>query len=325
MATPNPNGNPDTFFIARVRKYMRDVPVTFRDAFTGDGVTGGTTPGAVPWRVNRPPVINPTAEVLQPGAGVLVSVNAVAQTVEYDSAVGPVAGHVNVITETGELYFGTTPPAAQAILISYQSARFSTSQILNALTEGMNQLYPELYQEDTNTTSVVLTPTTTEYGLPAIFNDPRVQILAMEVAPPAGIITYFDTGLFDAVGPNGDILQVLKAWPPGSTVRLTYNAPYQALSDVETSAMWLPVYYACSLLADMQETSRSRQTDVIPMTGEGGSKPGDGAAVSDRWMQRFLQGKQQLMRNDPVTRTLGDRAVERLPIMRSVGFQWDPF
>ncbi len=304
---------------------MRDTPVSFRDPFTGDGVTGGTAAGSVPWRVNKPPIINPASEALQPGAGVAISVASVAQAILYDSAVAPVAGQVNVITETGELYFGTVPAAAAAILVSYQSARFTTNQILNALTEGMNQLFPELYQEATDTTTVVLTPTTTEYNLPAIMNDPRVQVLSMEVAPPAGIVTYFDTGLFDTVGPNADILKVQQAWPPGSTVRITYNAPYQALSDVETSAMWLPVYYACSVLADMQETSRSRQTDVVPMMGEGGSKPGDGAAVSDRWMQRFLQGKQQLMRNDPVARTLPDRAVERLPYMKSVGFNWNPF
>jgi hypothetical protein len=325
MATPNPNGNPDSFFIARVRRDIKDVPVTLKDPFTGDGITGGFSAGAQPWRTSKQPIINPTREALQPGAGVVVTVAAAVQTIVYDSAVTPPAGTVNVITETGELYFGTVPTAGQAILVTYQAARNGTQAILEALTEGMNQLYPEIYQEAVDTTTVVLTPTTTEYTLASIFNDPRVEVTQMEVAPPSGIITYFDTGLFETVGANEGILRVAQAWPPGSVVRLTYNAPYQALSDVETQAMWLPVYYAISTLQEEQEVARSRQADLIALAGEGGTKPGDAAATADRWMNKFLAGKAQLARPEPTSKTVKDRIVERLPYMRATGFSWNPF
>lgn len=324
MAAPFPNGNPDSYFVARVRRDIKDVPVTFKDPFTGDGLTGGTTAGQVPWRLSRAPVINPSLEALQPGAGVLVTVNGVAQTVLYDSVAPPAGGQVNVITETGELFFGSVPAAAASILVSYQACRFSTRVILDALKEGLDQLYPEIYQKQTDST-IALTPTTTEYTLPNAFADPRVTVLTMEVAPPAGIITYFDTGLFDVVGPNEGILKVLQAWPPGSIVRLTFNQPYQALSDTEPQVMWLPVYYAISNLLEIQELTRSRQADLIATAGEGGSKPGDGATVAGRWMDKFLAGKAQFAKAEPESSTVKDRVVERLPYMRATGFSWNSF
>lgn len=324
MPSPFPNGNSDAYFIARVRRNVADRPVTFKDPFTGDGLTGGVVAGQVPWVCSRKPVINPTRENLQAGAGLLVTVNGVVQTITYDSPSAPGAGVVNVVTETGELYFGTVPTSGQSILVSYQSARFSTDAILDALTEGLNQLYPELYQKQTDS-SIALSPTTTEYNLPAILSDPRVQPLTVEVAPPSGIITYFDTGLWGTVGPNEGILKMIQAWPPGSILRVTFNQPYQALSDVEPQCMWLPVYYACATLLSQQETKRSRQADLVALAGEGGSKPGDGSNVAEMWMNKFLAAKQQFAREEPVSTTVKDRIVERLPYMRATGFSWNPF
>lgn len=327
MPSPFPNGNPDSYFIARVRRDIADRPVTFKDPFTGDGLTGGTAAGQVPWTVSKKPVINPNRETLQPGAGLIVSVAGAtispANTL-YDSAVAPTAGQVNVVTETGELYFGTVPTAGQSILVSFQAARFSTDMILDSLKEGLDQLYPELYQTQTDS-SIALTPTTTEYNLPGILADPRVQPITLEVAPPSGIITYFDTGLWGTVGPNEGILKMIQAWPPGSIVRLTFNQPYTALSDVEPQCMWLPVYYANSTLLSMQETRRSRQADIITQAGEGGSKTGDASQVAEMWMNKYLAGKQQFARMEPVATTVKDRDVERLPYMRATGFSWNPF
>jgi len=324
MPSPFPNGNPDAYFIARVRRNVDDRPRTFKDPFTGDGLTGGVAAGQTPWTLSRKPVVNPARENLQAGAGLLVTVAGVSQSVTYDSPNTPGPGAVNVITETGEMYFGTVPGSGQSILAAYQSARFSTDAILDALVEGLNQLYPEIYQSQTDS-SISLSPTTTEYVLPAILSDPRIVPLTIEVAPPSGIITYFDTGLWDTVGGNGSILKMIQAWPPGSILRVTFNQPYQALSDVEPQCMWLPVYYACSTLLALQETKRSRQSDIISQVGEGASKPGDGAQVAEMWMNKYLAGKQQFAREEPVSTTVKDRIVERLPYMRATGFSWNPF
>jgi hypothetical protein len=324
MPSPFPNSNSDAYFIARVRREVADRPVTFKDSFTGDGLTGGATAGQTPWTLSRKPVINPSRENLQFGAGLLVTVNGVAQTIAYDSPNAPPGGTVNLITETGEMYFGTVPTAGQSILASYQAVRFSTDQVLDALKEGLDQLYPEVYQAQTDS-SIALSPTTTEYNLPAILSDPRVVPLTVEVAPPSGIITYFDTGLWSTVGANGGILKMIQAWPPGSIVRLTFNQPYQALSDVEPQCMWLPVYYACANLLTLQETRRSRQADIASQVGEGASKPGDGAKVAEMWMNKYLAGKQQFAREEPVATTVKGRIVERLPYMRATGFSWSPF
>jgi len=118
---------------------------------------------------------------------------------------------------------------------------------------------------------------------------------------------------------------MVSAWPPGSILRVTYNQPYQALSDVEPQCMWLPVYYATATLLAIQETRRSRQGDLIAVAGEGGSKPGDGSQVAEVWMNKYLAGKAQFAREEPVATTVKDRIVERLPYMRSTGFSWNPF
>jgi hypothetical protein len=321
MPTPNPNGNPNSFFVARVRRELRDPPKTFTDPFTGDGLRGGFGAGSQPYTLQRPVVVNPANEAVN---GVVCTVNAANVPVVYDSLM-PAAGTVSVITETGELVFGTLPPAGQSVLVTYQAANNGTQQILDALTEGMNSLYPDIYQTAVDQTSVILTPTTTEYVLPAVFNDPKVTLIEVEVAPPSGIITFFSTGLWELSGANNDVVKFERAWPPGSIARLTYNSPYAVLSDVEPQVMWLPVYYAVAKLLEAQEVRRSRQADLVALAGEGGSKPGDGAKEAERWMARFEQGKSQFGMPDPQSDIAKDRSVERLPFARAVGFSWDPF
>lgn len=318
--TPNPNGFPNSYFIARVRRELRDPPKTFTDTFTGDALRGGLVAGSQPFTLQRSPIINPNQEAVN---GVQCKVSGGTVTVVYDTT--PAAGQVNVVTETGELVFGTTPPASAPILVTYQAASNGTQQILDALLEGLAALFPELYQFQTDQTSVVLTPTTTEYTLPAVFGDPRIQLLSLEIAPPAGIITYFDSGLWELVGPNDSILKMERSWPPGSICRLTYNAPYQSLSDTEVQVMWLPAYYALARLLYDQETRRTRQGDLIALAGEGGSKPGDATNAGDRWMQMFVQGKSQFAVNENKANTVKDRSVERLSFQKAVGFSWDPF
>ncbi len=319
--TPNPNGNPDSFFVARVRRELRDAPKTFTDPFTGDGLRGGFAAGSQPYQLQRSPVINSSQESV-PGA--VCSVASTPTAVVYD-VLTPAAAQVSVITETGELIFGTIPPANASILFTYQAALNGTQQILDALKEGLAAMWPEIYQLQTDTTTVVLTPTTTEYTLSAAFNDPRTHLLSVEVAPPSGIITYFDTGLWDETGPNNSILKMEQSWPPGSVCRLTFNAQYANLSDLEPMLLHLPVYYAIGRLLEEQETRRTRQADLTALTGEGGNKPGDAAKQADRWMNRFLALKQEFAQPDPSSTTVKDRSVERLPFARATSFSWNPF
>src|SRR5256885_8845538 len=236
MSTPSPNGNPDGFFVARGRRELRDPAKTFTDPVPGDGLRGSFAAGSQPYTLQRQPILNGAVETQI--NGLTCTVNGTPQTVLYDSAIAPVAGQVNVLTETGELVFGTVPIAGASILVTYQAANNGTQQILDALHEGLDSLYPELYQTASDQASIVLTPTTTEYGLPVTFNNPRVTLVDVEVAPPAGIITFFNTGLWELTGANGDIIKFERSWPPGSICRLTFNAPYIALSDSEPQVMW---------------------------------------------------------------------------------------
>lgn len=303
-----PSGDPDKYFIDRVRRNLRDQPVWFQEPFTTDGTKGSvTTAGSSPFRLKRAPVI---------GAGVVATLNGAGQPVTYDGT--PIAG-VAVVTDTGEFYFATPPAGGQPILITYQAVRYGDQQIKDALSDGMMEMWPEIWLPQTDT-SILFTPSFTEYTLPAIFNDPRVEILRLEVQPPSGILISLTTGKFDRQGLTTLIMG--RGWPAGSTIRITYNSPYVNLSDLEQQVEQLPVYYATYKLLMDQETMRTRQNDLVAMTGEGSSAPEVSSKTAQLWLTRFETAKKHLAMRAPIRGVVPDRSVEMLE--SGVGFSWNP-
>src|SRR5207302_10902381 len=116
----NQNGNPDSFFIAEVRRILRDQPVWYGESQPTDNTTGALVAGSKPFRLQRAPVIKAGVAITAPGGP---------YTVDFDDPAGtPAAGHVNIVSDTGEVIFNTAP-ATGSLAISYQAVRYSDQQI----------------------------------------------------------------------------------------------------------------------------------------------------------------------------------------------------
>lgn len=303
-------GNSDAFFINRVRRALREQAVWFEEPFTTDGVKGSVTiAGSQPLRLKRAPVV---------GAGLVLSLAGVVQTVLYNGVpVGPTM--VNINTDTGEFYWANPPAAGLSVLVTYQAFRYSDQQILDALLDGLQEMWPEIWLPATDT-SILFTPSFTEYTLPNAFLDPRVEIIRLEVQPPSGILISISSGKYSRQGLTNLIMG--RGWPAGSIIRLTYNAPYLSLGALEGQVAQLPVYYACYKILMDQETMRTRANDLVQQTGEGGSAPEVASATAQLWLDRFTKARTRLAVQAPVRAVVPDRSVEMLEA--GMGFSWNP-
>src|SRR6266566_5441682 len=263
------NGRADALFIADVRRILRDQPVVFSESQPTDGTTGSlTAAGSKPFRLQRAPVWTGTNRIF------VLTAPGGAYTVDFDDptfipAVGPPA-HVNIITDTGEVIF-PAPPATGTLAVTYQSVRFSEAQVSAALYEGLQLLWPEIWNPITDTTSILVSPTQYEYALPAVFQDQRVVLLSVEYAPPSGIIRYFKTSLWEQVRDSANpVIKFSRIPPIASTVRLTYVPPIGNgnLGQTPTQAAHLPTYFALARLLLDQDTMRTRSDDLPALTGE---------------------------------------------------------
>lgn len=304
------NGRTDAQFVADVRRCLRDQPVIFNESQPTDGTTGVLVAGSKPFRLQRAPIWQGTGFVLNlaaPGGP---------YTVDLDNYT-PAAGHVGVITDTGEVIFNTAPLAGQ-LNVTYQAVRFSEVQVTAALYEGLQLLWPEIWNPVTDSTSIGVSPTQYEYPLPAVFQDQRVTILSVEYAPPSGIVRYFNTSLWRQVRDIVNPILVFSRIPPvASTVRLTYSVPLgntdpNGLGLTPTIAAHLPTYYAIARLLLDQDTMRSRSDDLPALTGEAAQQPGAAVQSANYWLQQFSTQLTRLALDQPTRMTIQHRAVERL-------------
>lgn len=310
QANPPATGLSDAYFISRVRRSIREQAVWFEEPFTTDGIKGSVTvAGSQPFRLKRAPVV---------AAGAVLSLAATNQTVIYNGIPGP-GSFVNIVTDTGEFYWATPPLTGQSILVTYQAFRYSDQQILDALNDGLQEMWPQIWLPATDT-SLLFTPSFTEYTLPAQFNDPRIEIIKLEIQPPSGILVSISTGQYDRQGLTNLIMK--RGWPAGSIIRLTYNAPYSSLGALEGQVSQLPIYYACYKILMDQESMRTRQNDLVALTGEGGSAPEIASATAQLWLDRFNKGVQRLAVPPPTRIDVPDRSVEM--VEARTGFTWNP-
>lgn len=249
--------------------------------------------------------------------------NGTAPTISFG---GPGNGVVPalIISDTGELFFPVAP-ATGTISVAYQTFRFSDQQILDALTEGMNILWPEIWTpQPFDTTSVLPSPIQWEYPLPlANYGDPRTVILEVEIVPPSAFVIYTRISAWRFINDSATPTLIFeKPPPPGGTVRITYATPYTALSQIPAIAQMLPVYYALARLLSDQEVMRSRADDLPALTGENaGAEKGGSIQTAAWWLQNmFATTLQKLSLGYPAARAVKYRAVERLnlgPVWRS--------
>lgn len=298
------NGLPDAYFVQRVRRILRDLGVWQPDKFPTDGTTGALTAGSKPFKLTQPPI--------QPGT-VILSAPGGPYVVDYDDPSDvPPAGHVNIISDTGEVVFNTAP-AQGTLAVTYKHTRFSDLQVTDALLEGMNMLWPEIWNPVTNTTQINISPTQFEYALQSIFGDQRAIILEVEYSPPSGFIRYYRTSLWRTTEDiNNPALIFTKLPPISSIVRITYCTTFPSLGSVPTQVQHLPVYYAIARLLADQEVMRSRADDLQALTQENASPAGTSLAAAAYWLQRFMEQLNKFALDMPARRSVEDRTVEAL-------------
>ena len=291
--TPAPNGNPNSYFFSEVRRIIRDQPVYDNESIPTDGVNGVISSTGKPFRLRRAPIwVGGSVPVVSAPGGPWTAV--------FDTA--PAAGQVEIVSDTGEVIFNSVP-ASGTMTITYQFVRYSDQELLDALTEGMRHMFPEIWQMQIDT-SLAPSVVNWEYSLPAIFNDPRVELLRLEVRDPnIQILPYRDYDRWSRISLTTLQFFDLGAFSPAGNIRISYNAPYQALSDIEVGAEHLPIYFAAGRILADQESSRTRQDELVPLTGEGGSAPGVASNIGEYWMTLFERGKARLARPLP-TRTM---------------------
>src|SRR5260370_26606813 len=180
-------------------------------------------------------------------------------------------------------------------------------------------MWPEIWLPATDT-SILFTPSFTEYTLPSQFNDPRIQIISLEIQPPSGILVSITSGQWDRQGLTNLIMK--RGWPAGSIIRLTYNAPYASLAALAGQVSQLPIYYACYKILMDQESMRTRQNDLVALTGEGGSAPEIASATAQLWLDKFNRTKTRLAVPPPSRSTVPDRSVEM--VEARTRFTWNP-
>jgi hypothetical protein len=304
---PNPaqNGLPDSAFIAKVRRILRDQAPIFAEKYPTDSTTGGVVAGAKPFKLMKQPVMFNSVLLTAPGGPWVIDYN--------DAVLPPPAGHVNINTDTGEILFSTAPPSG-VLAVTYQAARFSDAQITDALYEGMNNLWPEIWNPVTDTTSLFIgSPIQFEYALNAIFGDQRTIILDVEYSPPDGIIRYLRTSMWHQTQDiNNPTLVFSKLPPVASQVRLTYTKTFASLGEMPSQVQQLAVYYALAFLLAAQETMRTRSDDLQAQTAESANPAGSAIQTSAWWLQQFDAQLQRFGIEQPARATVMNRTVERL-------------
>lgn len=302
---PAQNGAPNATFLDKVRRVLRDQGVWVPDKFPTDGIVGALTAGGKPFKLTRPPVMIGTAILTAPGGPYVV---------EYDD-VGdiPPAGRVNIISDTGEVVFNT-PPAGGTLAVTYKSSRFADQQVLDALYEGMNLLWPEIWNPQTNTTQIGISPTQFEYPLQALFGNQRAMVLDVEYSPPGGIVRYYRTSLWRQLEDIANPTLIFSQLPPiASIVRITYTQPFQSLAEIPNECFHLPIYFAVAKLLMDQEVMRTRADDIQQLSpGENSSQPGASLSTASYWMDRFSQDLKKLALDLPARRSIEGRTVEAL-------------
>lgn len=220
-----------------------------------------------------------------------------------------------VLTDTGELFFPIAPVSG-TVSVSYQSFRFSDQQVTDALYEGLDVLWPDIWTpQPFDTTSILPSPIQWEYQLPAAYADPRTVIQEVEVVPPSAFVIYRRKSAWRFINDSTTPSLIFEVPPPpGGTVRITYTTPYTALSQTPSIVQFLPVYYALARLLSDQEIMRSRADDLPALTGENaGSEKGGSLQTAAWWMQNlFAPALHKLSLGFPARRSVMYRATERL-------------
>lgn len=216
------------------------------------------------------------------------------QIIQVDT---PTGNEVYVDFDTGRTIFGTPPPAlANNINFYKNTVRWRDSTLLEALTDGARNMWPKLGRIAYDT-SLSISVNVWQYQLPPIFNDPNVRLIDVSIREvPESTERFIPLSGWWLSGLNQLQLPTSQGFSPGATIMLEYEAPYASLSEVESKAQALPLWYAAGMLLGFKESRRVR-TDTANVTTEAQANPvGAQSNAGSFYMRQFYTALSQMAR-----------------------------
>jgi hypothetical protein len=282
------NGQSDETFIAIVREKGGDVPKLRNDSISADGKSGQVGAGGLPYQTALNPVHDDASFAIR-AAG-----TALAVTTTYP----PTGTNVYINYATGELFFGTLPAQGVALSWDYKWVKWRDQEIKDALIAGLRALWPKIgkvYKDET----ITFAPLQWDYPLPAAAQDPWSRVIKVKWrSPNISVLPWEDLDEWSRDGYDQLHIPHGPNYFPGN-IKLTYWGPCQRLADVPVSAMWLPIWYALSVLLPWQETKRIKDDRAVAQNQEGGQAPLLLTQTGDYYFQRFTQELEGLKQVPP--------------------------
>jgi hypothetical protein len=299
---PSSAGIADLEFINQLRSDLRDPPVFYKEQISPDGAS-------LVYRMQNQPHFDGDAYGAQPSLFSIVSTGSL-QTLmaSYDLLSG--AGQVYVDADTGFMYWSVAPAAGtNTLVINHRKANWTNKAMRFALYSGLRAIFPKVFQVRADVT-FPLSTLQWEYPLPAIFSDPRVRVMNVEVQEiPSTMERFREIQSWKRVGLQTLHIPVSQSFTPGSTVRVTYRGPVASLSDLDAQSQELPILYAKWVLLSNREAPRSRQDSITATQGvEGVNPPGTSMNAGLQYKQAFNQLLDAMPMVEPFVPTLSTYA-----------------
>jgi hypothetical protein len=256
-------GLDESQWIADVRDAMHDYSLAAIESAPADGSSGAGTASSLPYRVTRPPILD--GSVLVSVAGGAVTVN---EADKVAAGFTPPGGQCLVNLDTGEISFGTVPPASQLVAVKYTPVYWRDRSILTALADGLRRLPTKLGKVGIDET-VRPQVDTWDYPLPSWSSDPRSLVLNVEVKDiDTPIVDYDAIRRWERVGTTILRIPSSQMYSPAGRFRITYWTPYFRLGDMEPHIYHLPITYAAGMLLLKRAAILSR-ADSMPASQDG--------------------------------------------------------
>lgn len=287
-------GLDESQWITEVRDAMHDYPLATFETIQADGSSGASTASSLPYRVSRPPILD---------GSVLVSVNNGAVTVNEADKVAtgftPPSGQCLVNLDTGEITFGTIPPANQTVAVKYTPVYWRDRTILTALADGLRRLPTKVGKTGVDET-VRPQINVWDYALPSWSSDPRSLVLNLEVKDvDSPVIDYYPVRRWERVGTTILRIPTSQYYSPAGRFRITYWTPYFRLGDMEPALYHLPITYAAGMLL-LKRAAVLTRADSMPAAADGSQSASTRAQVmtdlAKELLQEYKEQRQELAR-----------------------------
>lgn len=280
IVTGQEAGLDDRDYIRRARELLKDIPQPADELGSGLG-------NALRYNQQTVPINDDD----------LFSITVAGTPVQVITTPTPTSGQVFVDFDTGRMIFGNPPPSGtNNISIIKNTVTWRDSTIKEALMDGVRNMWPKLGRVAVDT-SITLATLVWDYQLPPIFNDQNVRITDVALREvPASSERFKPLTGWEFVPPITLRIPPSQWFTPGSTIEITYEAPFASLSEVEAKAQSLPIWYAAGMLLGFRESTRVR-SDRQTVTAEQSANPvGSEQNAGTFYMRQFQTSLSQMAR-----------------------------